>query len=64
MAHYIDSIIFVKLKIWFLWNRDIGQRTKYMWEKKGKNFVTALIIKYKSNRWININYRICQKICE
>lgn len=45
MAHYIN--IFVKLKIWFLWNRDIGQRTKYIWDKKkSKNFVTAIIIKY------------------
>lgn len=30
-----------------------------MWDKKGKNFVIVLIIKYKSNRWININYKIC-----
>lgn len=53
MAHYIN--IFVKLKIWFLWNRDIGQRTKYIWDKKkSKNFVTAIIIKYKSNRWKKI----------
>lgn len=50
MAHNIDSNIFVKLKIWFLWNLDIGQRTKYMCDKKGKNFITALIIKDKSNR--------------